>query len=274
VSEAIAAKLAAATAEARAEWPEVDVADQDLLGYIAARLPDDLEMAAALDTLCVSDLYLACACARGSEAAIEAFQRGPLREVGAALRRYNPPGPVLDDIRQRVSELVLIGGADKQPKIGQYSGRGSLRAWIRVIAVREANRMRLADGRERPTEDDCLFDAATAHGEPEVSYLKASYRALFKQAFHDALAALSIHDRLLLRQHFLDGLSIDRLGALHGVHRATAARWLAGLRKKLLDKTHARLRAELQIDREELDSVMRLIGSHLEASIARVLAAK
>src|SRR6185436_8511874 len=94
---------------------------------------------------------------------------------------------------------------------------------------------------ERPTAgDDALFDAV-AHGiVPSQSLMKDVYRKSFKQAFEEALAALSIHDRLLLRQHFLDGLSIDRMAALHDVHRATAARWIAKLVEKLLVDTRAR----------------------------------
>jgi RNA polymerase sigma-70 factor (ECF subfamily) len=76
---------------------------------------------------------------------------------------------------------------------------------------------------------------------------------------------------LLLKQHFLDGLSIDRMAALHDVHRATAARWIAKLLERLLVDTRSRLQAALDVDAEELDSVLRLIQSCMDASIGRAL---
>jgi hypothetical protein len=55
------------------------------------------------------------------------------------------------------------------------------------------------------------------------------------------------------------------------VHRATAARWIAKLVEKLLEDTRARLQVALDLDASELDSVLRLIQSCLDASIGRAL---
>ena len=55
------------------------------------------------------------------------------------------------------------------------------------------------------------------------------------------------------------------------MHRATAKRWIARVRKTVHDTTRAKLRAALHIDSDELDSIMGLIESRLEASIHRVL---
>ena len=75
----------------------------------------------------------------------------------------------------------------------------------------------------------------------------------------------------MLRQHALDGLSIDQLAALHGVHRATAARQVHSARDAVLAGTRRELVRRLRLSPRELASMMRLIHSQLDLSLPRVL---
>ena len=265
---ALDAALARAVDAAEKQWPTVRLPHHDFVAYVAARIgageaPLDQLAARQLD-----DLYLAFGCSIADPAAVAAFDAAILRDIPRALRRGDLDPAHLEDTRQQVATKLL---ATSPPTIAQYAGRGSLRGWVRVIAIRESARLLGNAVQEKPIGDDALFDAV-AHGVvPSQSLLKDAYRQSFKRAFEEALAALSIHDRLLLRQHFLDGLSIDRMASLHDVHRATAARWIAKLVEKLLVDTRTRLQTALQVDAEELDSVLRLIQSCLDASIGRAL---
>jgi RNA polymerase sigma-70 factor (ECF subfamily) len=81
----------------------------------------------------------------------------------------------------------------------------------------------------------------------------------------------SAEDRNVLRYHFAHGLTIDQIGALYHVHRATAARRVAKARDELLAGTRRRLMARLALNRADLDSVMRLIESSIHVSLRRVL---
>lgn len=259
--------LARAVASAHARWPTVRLDAHDFVAYLAARVAGSSDLA----TRHLEDLYLAFGCSIGDAAAVAAFDQAVLRDLPRALRRGDLDQAHLDDTRQQVATKLLARTTAAPPAIAQYAGRGSLRGWVRVIAIRESGRLLAGQVNERPAGDDALFDAV-AHGiAPSQSLLKETYRQSFKRAFEDALAALSIHDRLLLRQHFLDGLGIDRLAQVHDVHRATAARWIAKLVEKLLGDTRARLESSLGLQREELDSVLRLIQSCLDASIGRAL---
>jgi|GEM_PF-4314550 len=65
-------------------------------------------------------------------------------------------------------------------------------------------------------------DRLVAHGgrdeaglDPEIAYLKQRYRDEFREAFVAALGALDERQRNVLRQHHLDGMTIDQLGSLH-----------------------------------------------------------
>ncbi len=77
---------------------------------------------------------------------------------------------------------------------------------------------------------------------------------------------------MLLRQRSVDDLSIDQIGALHGVHRATAARWLERARVELALATERALQRRLSASAEDVRSLMRLIASRMDASIHRLLA--
>jgi RNA polymerase sigma-70 factor (ECF subfamily) len=55
------------------------------------------------------------------------------------------------------------------------------------------------------------------------------------------------------------------------VHRATAARWLTRAREDLFDGTVAELSQRLNLPAPEIDSVIRIIGSQLDASVTRIL---
>src|SRR5438128_2172894 len=81
--------------------------------------------------------------------------------------------------------------------------------------------------------------------DPELGRLKEHYAADFRLAVRGGIAALGRRERTLLRQHFIDGVSLDQLAVLHRVHRATIARWIAQARRTLLELIRASLSQRL-----------------------------
>nr|MDQ3369066.1 transcriptional regulator [Myxococcota bacterium] len=59
--------------------------------------------------------------------------------------------------------------------------------------------------------------------------------------------------------------------ALYGVHRATAARWVARVRELVLRRTRRQVGDALALAGDELDSVMGRIAGHLEVSLRQTL---
>ena len=94
--------------------------------------------------------------------------------------------------------------------------------------------------------------------------LKREHAGHFKAAFAEAVGAL-------LKQHLLERLSIDQLGALYRLHRATAARRVARARDALLEGTRAALARRLGLRAENLAGVLDLLASRLEVSMERLL---
>jgi len=263
--------LAERIARATRAWPNVTVAEEPFVRAIAERLDADAP-ARALDAMQTDDLYLACGCATGDPGALAGFEERCSAVIARAIASTGASPSERADLGQVVRQRLLVapasGGA---PRIATYSARGSLPAWVRVVATREAARMLPRARREVAAGDDELEGLLAGDDDPEVGYLKRVYRAEFKQAFHAAVEALDDRARLVLRQHTLDGLGIDRLATLHGVHRATAARWVEAAREAVHAGTQRELTLRLHLSRGELASMMRLIQSQLDVSLTRVL---
>ena len=101
------------------------------------------------------DFWIASAAALGNNVAIR-FLDEALFDLGAAVRRIGPTAEFQNELKQRVRVRLLVAEAGEVPRIAKYSGRGPLRAWLRVTATRVALDMRRA---ERPrTSDTQLAD--------------------------------------------------------------------------------------------------------------------
>lgn len=269
LADSAAAALLAALPTARAAWPEVQVAPEQFIAFLAPRLGDPADPHAGLH---LGDLYLACACADGDPAALAAFDRAFTPLLDRAVATLGASAAEQVELRQVVRVRLLVArDGDAGTRIAGYSGRGGLAAWVRVVATREAARLLRKERRHEPTEDDELARVLAPDAGPELDYLKRLYRDEFKNAVHTAIAGLSDRERLVLRQHALDGLSIDQLAALHRVHRATTARWIAGARKAVHDGTRRALIDRLRLRPAELDSILRLIDSQLDVSLPGLL---
>jgi RNA polymerase sigma-70 factor (ECF subfamily) len=257
-------------ARAREAWPDFELAPAAFLAHLAERVAAPSELVALRD-LRASDLYVACACARGDERAIVAFERTYFGEVDAAAARLRAGATIADEVKQTLRRALFVAEPGRAPAIRDYAGRGDLRGWVRISALREAQRLLKRARREVALADDDLLSALSPAEDLELAYLRQRYQAAFAAAFRDALAATSPEDRSLIRYQLVDGLTIDELAKLYRVHRATCARWLAAARDGILTRTRDTLRAAIGISTEELDTVIRLMHSRLDVSIERML---
>ena len=256
---------------ARAEWPTVDVDAADFAAYVGEREREgvgDVDAKGA-DPARAGDLYLACACARGDAAALAAFEEAYFPEIDLAARRVGGTAPPADELRQILRHRFFVAEADARPKIVEYTGRGALRVWVRIAAMRTALNLAVKEAREVALESDALAILVGAGDDPELTYMKRVYTDAFKSAFAGAFAELASRERNLLRYAFGKSLTVDAIGALYGVHRATAARWVAQAHARLVEKMCGRLAA--LIGKKDLSSVLGLLDSRLQITLDRYL---
>lgn len=252
-------------AHARAALPELEVSVEQFQAYLLAHA--DLE---ALHQEGARDLLLACACARGEPKALQRFEAECLARLGTRMGSLRLNAQELDEIKQNLRQRLLVSSSGP-PRITQYSGRSRLCSWVRVVAVREGlNHLR----RKGPEllDEDAMLERVIAGPDPELEHLKRYYRSQFSAAFKAAMDALSAKERNLLRHCILDRMTCEQIGALHGVHTATASRWLTKLKVLLLSRTRKNLRRTLDVSPADLDSILRLIESRLDVSFSQLVA--
>jgi RNA polymerase sigma-70 factor (ECF subfamily) len=255
---------------ARAAWPDLPLSSLRFYGYLGERLSSTSALDQALERTRAADLYLCCACLDGVKNAVESFEAHPFREAAASLRQLNAPADTVEDAKQIARQILLSSKGERRAALAEYAGRGDLRSWLRVILTRELLRL-LGDVRELRLDTGELANAVGAQHDPETEYLRSLYQDQFKAAFAEAMTQLSAHERRLLRYHFVERLSIDEVGVLLRMHRATAARQLVRVRASLLERTRQVMASRLRVDDAELQSILRLIESQLEVSLQRLL---
>jgi RNA polymerase sigma-70 factor (ECF subfamily) len=267
------ALLAAHLAAAHAAWPGVHVGDEDFLAHLASRQPDDVSEAELRDVR-AADVYLALACAGGDAQAMARFESSYFGEVDVAAARTRSGATLADEVKQILRRILFVAEAGRPAATREFAGRGDLRGWIRVAATRELLRLGARDKRDVHIGDEALFDFLSPADDPELGYIRDLYRRECAEAFRVALGTVPARERSLLRYQLIEGLGIDEIGSLHGVHRATAARWLAQARTQLLERTRAEVVARLGIAPGEVDSILRLVHSRLDVSMERALQSK
>jgi RNA polymerase sigma-70 factor, ECF subfamily len=252
--------------EARASRPGVDVTFMDFARYLAPRLDADCSL---LERLHASDLYLACACATGDPVALATFDAEYMNPLGATLRRIGLCDSDIDEAKQVLRNRFFLGEGGSSPRILAYSGQGVLAGWVRSAATRAALRLLRRPKAETHVEAEALAALPSLDTDAELRFMRREHGPAFVAAFREAFLLLSTRDKTLLRQSFRHGLSIDKIGALNRVHRATAARWLADARQDLAAHMHASLMKRLGVGRATAYSIARLVEG--EVSLPELL---
>ena len=215
-----------------------------------------------------AELALARACARGDPGGIAALETKFISAIPGAVRRLHLDADALSEVQQRVRAFLLVGEGGRAG-IADFRGKGPLKAFVRIIALREGLRLKGAYEHEVPIED--VVSVERPGEAPELSYLRKAHGAHLKRALRDAMATLDPNDRTLLRQYFVDGLSIDELGRAWRIHRATAARRVTRAHQELLEQTRRLLRERLDLSDNQIQSVVRAVASQFDMSLATAL---
>jgi RNA polymerase sigma-70 factor (ECF subfamily) len=248
-----------------------EVPDEDFLRALVRHVPAGGEDLKALQAVHAEDLALALGCAEGHPVALAEFDQRFSASLRAALRRLDPSPGFIDEALQAVRERLFLPQERSAPKITLYAGTGPLSAWVRTVALRVAINLRHSAAPETPM-DERLAAGLSAQGPgPELALLKSQYREAFQQSFRAALGTLTDQESTILRLHFVSGLSLDRLGEMYQVHRATIARWVARAREQLMKSTQSELQARLTVDANELHQILELVRSQLAITLTRAL---
>lgn len=246
-------------------WPELAADRAGFVRFLGERIPGDVEPIEALRGR-RPEIYLAFLCLRGDATACEMFDRRYFGGLADRLVRQRISDDVATETVQQLRMKMLTG---PKPLLLAYGGTGDLHGWLRITALRAAIRLKRGELRRSDRDQDATLADATL--DAGLQYQRKLYQEEFRAAFAEAVASLTTRERNLLKHSVLYGANSDDLGALYHVHRATAARWLTAARERLAAETQRGMLARLRIERSEYESILRLIQSQLDVSVARIL---
>ena len=270
-SDEVVDALTAAIVAAHTDWPSEWLGAREFAVHLARHV-DATDVVGSLEGCEVSDLFVAASALAGHREALELFDRELSSAITAALHRLGANEQERAEVGQRVRQLLLLSATEREARLHDYEGRGALRSWLRAIVGRTYLNMKRGKQREVLVDDDAVLDALhEGDADLELAHMRETYKQQFREAFHQALDALSDRQKVLLRYRFVDRVSIDKIGKIYNVHRATVHRWLAEARQELAERTEGQLRENLRLSPSEFHSIRRLVVSQLDVSLSRFL---
>ena len=215
-------------------------ADADAAAPTPAKTILAEELRRFVNDLQASDLYLAIACAARNEHAWWDFDAGYRRFIERVAQHLaglqSEAEEALDLVYTELYGTRVVEGV-RQSKFATYSGRGSLRGWLRAIvwhAVVDLHRAR----RDEVTIDDWTEGGGEtvdrpgwrglAHAGESVmmeSVAQGRYGAATLAALDDAFAALDDHEKLLLLYYHVEGLKLREIARLVEEPQSPLRRW-------------------------------------------------
>jgi RNA polymerase sigma-70 factor (ECF subfamily) len=275
-TEALTGALEQAVVLGRAAWPKIPLDPREFAFHIGFVLDDEAarsgdSAAAAVAAMHVVDLFLACAAAAGLPTALLELEARYIKPLPFILGGVGTlPGDV-DAVCSSLRDKLLVPDGDHPPRIATYGGRGPLAAWVAIAAQRTAISLDRQESALRRAHDRAMTEAMAVDLNPELRHMKARYKDAVEVAFRDALTDLSDRDRAILRLGLVGGLSLDAIGSAYSVNASTVSRWLAKIRKTILDRSLALLRERLSLTEPEAVSIARLVTSQIDVSVVRLL---
>jgi RNA polymerase sigma-70 factor len=275
-----------------------------LVDASCGRFPNTEDVRQFLQELQIEDLYLAAACAQGNEHAWWDFDSGYRRYIERIARHLasaeNAAEEVIDHVYVELYGTRVVEGV-RQSKFATYTGRGTLKGWLRTIvwhAVVDMHRARrdevsLDEWSESggEAEDRPGFRAETKNSEREIFDRIAleRYADASAAAFDGAFGSLEDHERLLLLYYHVDELKLREIARLveqpesplrrwfqrqskkrvsapeSRVHESTVMRWLERTYQKLLSNFKQELGTNRGLTASEIEVCLEIAGSEAGA---------
>ena len=301
---ACAADFEAAYARCAETYPEFSLSEADfraalvravdkyMVGFAArGAIPSTQEIRQFIGALQDLDLYLTLACACGNEPAWWQFDLQYRSFIERVARHLAGSGTDADEVIESVYADLFgtkIEGGVRQSKFRTYTGRGSLRGWLRTIIWHTVVDVYRRKQDEVPLEDltgsaykqEKQASQLEAHGSEEVmmaNVLRERYKSLSDSALDESLATLDDHETLLLLYYHVEGLKLREIarlveqpaspirrwfqqqskrrntGSPSRVHESTIMRWLEKVYRKVADRFRAELANKHGLNAAEIE---------------------
>jgi RNA polymerase sigma-70 factor (ECF subfamily) len=234
-----------------------------------------------LGSLNADDLCLAAACAKGDDVAWEDFFRDYRSYMVSVARTMTQDAGAAEQLADSTfAELYGLreSGGARVSKFSFYSGRGSLRGWLRAVVFQlSADHHRQSSRLVQTEEPEDMDRIAHAAEKPErrsttdLDYVRERYRDAVVAALQRAIAELESRERLLLVYYYYDEMTLREIGHLFDVHEATISRWLAKVQKRVRKLVEKSLSRDHRFNRREVAEAIDLAAEQMDISIGDYL---
>jgi len=224
------------------------------------------------------DLCVAIACATGDDAAWEDFYREYRGFMISIARSVTQDGTAAEQLADSTfAELYGLreSGGVRISKFSFYSGRGSLRGWLRAVVFQLSADIYRKTGRFVQTEEaedmEHLAAAPATQTAIETDLVGEQYHSAVGSALRSAIDSLEPKEKLLLAYYYYDEMTLREIGKLFGVHEATVCRWLSKIQKrarKLVEKSLAR---DHHFNRTQVSEALQQAAENLDVNLGDYL---
>ena len=256
----------------------------------SAPTPDQIRQ--FINELQITDLYLALACAHGNEHAWWEFDQNYRRYIERIARHLasaeTDAEEVIDSVYVELYGTRVVEGV-RQSKFATYTGRGTLRGWLRTVvwhAVIDLHRARHDEvsiddwsesGGEVRDRPGWRAEARGGEGAMVDRITRERYHAATVAALDRSLSTLDDHEKLLLLYYHVEGLKLREIARLveqprsplrrwfqrqskrrisvpdSRVHESTVMRWLEKVYGKVLERFRSELKERSGLSADEIE---------------------
>jgi RNA polymerase sigma-70 factor len=251
------------------------------------------------------DLFMALACSNGNERAWWEFDRqhrSYLERVARHLAKTEfDAQEVIDSVYVELYGTRVVDG-ERVSKFSSYSGRGSLRGWLRTVIWHSLVDLHRA-GHDEVSLDEMTenigegsahanFSEPAPGGEDEMveEITRQRYRSSTVSAIEAAFGSLDDHEKLLLLYYHVDNLKLREIARLvenqdsplrgwfqrrsssrekdpgSRIHESTIMRWLEKSYAKVLQFFKSELQTRHSLSPDEIEICMQLATEDLAGS--------
>lgn len=264
--------------------------------------PTKTEIELFLNELNINDLFMAIACANGAERAWWEFDqqhRTYLERVARHLASSEMnASEVVDSVYVELYGTRIVDGV-RQSKFASYTGKGSLRGWLRTIVWHA-----LVD-LHRASHDEVSLDEMTENvgegyaqstflvspqgGENEMldELVRERYRRATVNALETSFSALDDHEKLLLLYYHVENMKLREIARIvevpasplrswfqrrsaqretapnARVHESTVMRWLEKTYEKVLRAFRSELTRTAGLKETEIELCLSIVAQDL-----------
>ncbi len=271
--------LVQAYQEDQALYGNLDLATDTYLAHLVSIIrkylsydPDEPDAMGFLGKTHTLDLYLAIACAQGSESAWEQFVRLYRSFVMRLANHACSNETVACELANNLIADLFAPDRSNRPRIASYDGQSSVARWLRVVVSHRA-----ADERELRWNSverlDDLPDITDLEGMEriEIAARAGRYKRMILDALERAGESLTTRERYILVMIYGESLQAKEVARLLGVHPSRLSRQIRRIHGKIYQEAVAILTGKHRLCEEAIKECLADIVENPEYSLLELL---